>query len=366
MRVFLLILLLFVATVNSALSIVLYYGDGCQHCAATEAILEKLAPEYNLSIVKKEVRSNHANLAEMLDVYYKFGIDPSSSISGVPSTLIQQHNVLVLGEMKEEQWRGLLSNCSRGMCKAGVYTANTFFSLEEKNNFSRLTFAVLIGAAIVDSINPCTIAIMVMLLGVILTSKGRKSALIAGLLFSFTIFIMYLVIGLGVMKAIGSTNLQNIFFAVVTSGAAVLAFLELRAYFYYQPGIASIEMPLFLRPYAKGVIEKATSYPGVAAAAVFCSLFLLPCSSGPYLMVLGMLSKSASFESISYLIIYNFVFILPMLIITIAIYLGKTTVDKMTDLKETYIREIHLLSGIILLIMFLFMLKEALSIFGII
>jgi cytochrome c biogenesis protein CcdA len=83
-------------------------------------------------------------------------------------------------------------------------------------------------------------------------------------------------------------------------------------------------------------------------------------------MVLSMLSKSVSLQTISYLLLYNFIFVLPMVLITVAIYLGKTTAEKMGDLKETYIREIHLLSGVILLVMFIFMLKELLTLLRVI
>jgi len=87
-------------------------------------------------------------------------------------------------------------------------------------------------------------------------------------------------------------------------------------------------------------------------------MFLLPCSSGPYLMVLGMLAKAVSAETLSYLVVYNIIFIMPMLLITIAIYLGKTTAETMGEVKERYIREIHLISGIIMFLLFLLMLNE--------
>jgi len=101
----------------------------------------------------------------------------------------------------------------------------------------------------------------------------------------------------------------------------------------------------------------------VIISAVFCSIFLIPCSSGPYLIVLGQLAKSATLQTVSYLILYNFIFILPMLLLTILIYFGKTTVEKVGTAKEKYIRIIHLISGIILFILFFLMTYQLQQVF---
>lgn len=364
----LLSLLLLVSTSFAAVDMTYYHGQGCSHCATTGALLTKLTPEYKLNITTKEVYFNPQNNVEMLNLYSKFGMD--STQAGVPTIIIRK-DVMVIGELSESQWRDVFTNASKGTLPSGIYTAKTFKSISfkttpPKKSDNNLTLAVLLGAAIVDSINPCTIAVMTMLLAAILTSGDRRKALFAGLLFSFTVFIMYLLMGLGIFQAITNTNLQVIFFVVVTLGAGILALLELRAFFYYQPGMVSVEMPLFLRPHAKAVTGKATTYSAVFVAAVLCSLFLLPCSSGPYLVVLGMLAKQVSTQTLGYLFLYNFVFILPMLLITIAIYWGKTTVEKMEDFKDTYIRELHLVAGVILVILFLIMLKDLLSLLNII
>jgi cytochrome c biogenesis protein CcdA len=53
-------------------------------------------------------------------------------------------------------------------------------------------------------------------------------------------------------------------------------------------------------------------------AGLIVSLFLLPCTSGPYFTVLAYMSAdSASLQAWGYicLVIYNIIFILPMLII---------------------------------------------------
>jgi len=329
-----------------------YYGVGCPHCAATEKLFEKLGQEYKLNITKYEVYRNSTNREKMIEEYQKFNV--SINEGGVPTTIVNG-KAFVIGELSEEQWRELFSACINETCPSGVLTQKKFDLMQENG---KLTWTVLIGAALVDSINPCTLAIMVILISAILYSKGKKDALVSGLLFSLTTFIMYLLYGLFIKEAVSYFNIADVFYIIVTIGALALAIMEFNAYLNYKPGFLAVEMPLFLRPYAHAVLEKATSPLGVVIAALFCSLFLLPCSSGPYLMVLGMLAKSITPEALTYLIIYNMVFILPMIAVTFVVYLGKTTIERVGEMKEKYIREIHLASGIILFLLFLIMLNE--------
>jgi len=353
----LLLFALFAIFFAQQINITFYYGVGCPHCARTESVFEELKKNYTLNIVEKEVYQDYANRNEMFALYERFNVNPYAG--GVPTVLVN-NKMLIIGEMPKEYWEYVFQQCIAGNCLEGVYSANDFSKIVSKPP-SELTWGVLIGAALVDSINPCTLAVMAMLLAVIIVSEGRKKALLAGIAFTATVFVMYLLFGLGILKAITTTGLTEIFFTVVTVGALVLAIMEINAYFNYKPGFFAVEMPMFLRPYAKEAISKATSLPGVVAAAIFCSIFLLPCSSGPYLMVLGLLAKEVSTLHLMYLVVYNLFFILPMIMITALVVAGYATVQKISETREKYIRTIHLISGILLLGLFFLMLAHLLG-----
>lgn len=351
--------LLFLALLSfisfATIDVIEYYGDGCPHCARTTALLFNMTSEYNLTIEGKEIYFSAQNRQEMFNLYTRFGLDPMNS--GVPTTLVGNRS-LVIGEISREKWEEVFSYCINGSCKKGVFTQNSFSPIEEKDPASQLTIPVLIGAALVDSINPCTIAVMVMLLGVILMSKGRNQTLKAGIAFALTIYVMYLLMGLGILRAVSDADLTNGFYVFVTIAALVLAVFEIRAYFRYRPGFFAVEIPMFLRPHVKKATAGATSIPGVMFAAILCSFFLLPCSSGPYLLVLGMLAKSATLQAILYLLLYNFIFVLPMVTIALLIFIGRAKVEDVHELKERYIREIHLFSGLILFALFLLLVYQ--------
>jgi cytochrome c biogenesis protein CcdA len=333
-----------------------YYGIGCPHCGATYALLESFSGEYNISIARYEVYQNNSNREMMFRRYDDFGLDIRTG--GVPTTILDDRTFIV-GEIGEADLKAILEEC-KDSCP-GEIVRHESSALIEGGGESLL--AILVGAAIVDSINPCTIAVMVLLIGAVLYSKGRRNALFSGILFAFTIFFMYIFYGFGILQAISTLEMTRLFYTLVTVAAFVLAIMEVRAFIDYKPGMMALEMPMFLRPYAKKITSEATSPLGVILAAVFCSVFLIPCSSGPYLIVLGMLAKSATLQTVGYLLLYNLIFILPMLVITVLIFFGKTTVEKVGKAKDKYVRYIHLVSGIILFLLFFLMVMELSRIF---
>jgi len=356
---FLLSLIALSAVACSSLGIVEYYGSGCPHCARGDATLDAMTDSYGLQIEKKEIYYDAANRQEMFGAYGRFGLDPGQS--GVP-TLLLDNRSLIIGEVSAERFAGIFDAHMANGSLSGIYTENSFSQIEELDPTTTLTIWVLLGAAVADSINPCTIAVMAMLLGVILTTEGRKKVLMAAFTFIGVIFVSYYLMGLGLLQTITNAELTNTFFTIVTIGALVLAVMEIKAYFRYKPGFASIEIPLFLRPHLRKAMSKATSLPGVAFAALLCSLFLLPCSSGPYLMVLSMLAKSVTLNGLFYLFAYNMVFVLPMVVIALMIYMGKTTVEDVGEFRETHIKNLHLISGLLFLVLFLLLLNQMLSI----
>ena len=281
------------------IEVIEYYGVSCPHCARTATLLEGMQDEYGLSFIKKEVYSDADNRAEMFEVYKEFGQDPNSG--GVPTMLVEGR-ALIIGELTEEQWRTLFETCLEGECPEGVFTKRTIddgyapsvSGIEEKDSFQALTLWGLVAAAVVDSLNPCTIAVMVMLLGLILVSEGRKRMLLSGFTFIAVIFLAYLLLGVGILHVIDNPGITNIFYAAATVGLFVLAMMEFNGYFNYKEGFFSVEMPMWLRPHTKRALEGATSLPGVAIAAMFCSVFLIPCSSGPYLAILAIISKAVT------------------------------------------------------------------------
>jgi len=78
----------------------------------------------------------------------------------------------------------------------------------------------------------------------------------------------------------------------------------------------------------------------------------LPCTSGPYIVILGLLAKAVTINyALLLLLLYNFIFILPMLFITLIIYFGFTTTEKVEEWRTRKLKVLHLIAGIIILLL---------------
>ena len=214
-----------------------------------------------------------------------------------------------------------------------------------------LDIVAITALAITDSINPCTLAVQAILLASLLTARGRRSVLIGGLIFAMTIYVMYTLYGLGILQILYALGIDHLLRYILKGLLLVLASLEIIAYFRYRPGMISLEMPLKLRPIARKVLSSVNNPLIALPAAVLCSILLLPCSSGPYVAMLMIIKTLEPYKQLLWILYYNIWFILPMILITLLVYFGLKP-QKAMEWREKHIKELHLVAGLLLLLVF--------------
>jgi len=113
-----------------------------------------------------------------------------------------------------------------------------------------------------------------------------------------------------------------------------------------------MEVPLSWRPTLKTVLQRVTSTPGAFFTGLAVSLFLLPCTSGPYIVILGLLAETETrLSAMLWLALYNIIFVLPMLGITAAVYFGMTTAEKAEAWRAGHLQTLHLIAGAVILLL---------------
>jgi len=221
------------------------------------------------------------------------------------------------------------------------------------SNLARITTL-----ALADSVNPCEIAVLTMVLMSILIQNPdkRKKVLYAGLAFVSSVFIGYIFYGVVLVQFFKTATeflRQNSIFIydVLAVFAMILGALNIKDFFYYKAGSVGTEMPLFLRPKVKRIINQITSAKGAFIIGFLVTIFLLPCTIGPYIVASGILSSMSVLQSSLWLVYYNILFVLPMLAITLIVYLGFAQIDEVSGWKEKNIKRLHLIAGILLFLM---------------
>jgi cytochrome c biogenesis protein CcdA len=335
----------FSSVVEAENQIVFFYGQGCPHCAVVEEYFTDNNILSSYPIVIKEIYGNPQNAVEFTATMEALSIPQNEQ--GVPAVVIGDQ--VLMGD------KPIIDNFTKladAFLASNANQAPTPAPTQDPTNSQShsLTLLMVIGAALVDAINPCAFAVLIILMTTVLAAGSAVKALKTGLAFSLAIFISYFLMGMGLYQAIHVVGLSSLFMKIVGGLAIILGLLNLKDYFWYGKGVL-MEVPLSWRPKMKSLIHSITSPVGAFLIGFLVSLFLLPCTSGPYIVILGMLADTTKqLEAAMYLLLYNFIFVLPMIVITFLVYRGLNP-EKLEKLRQTKLRTLHLIAGVILILM---------------
>jgi cytochrome c biogenesis protein CcdA len=180
---------------------------------------------------------------------------------------------------------------------------------------TRWLLPIVAVAALVDSINPCAFSVLILTIAFLLSlGKLRSSILWTGASYISGIFIVYILIGLGILQTLSLFNVPH---AMAKVGALILiAFGSLNLINEFFPSFPiSLGIPQRAHTRIAILMEKG-SVPAAFILGVVVGLFEFPCTGGPYLMILGLLhDKQTSLNGFLYLVFYNFIFVFPLILI---------------------------------------------------
>lgn len=178
------------------------------------------------------------------------------------------------------------------------------------------TLGLVLGSAAIDSINPCAIGVLILMISVILGQRhSAMKMLLLGGIYTFAIFLTYLLAGLGILYFLSSIPLFVTEYLSIAVGSLIVLFglVEVKDYFWYGRGFSLGIPPYFVKKIHD--LAKNVSIPGVFLTGVFVAGVELPCTGAPYLAIITVLSLNFNLISFLMLILYNFIFILPLLVI---------------------------------------------------
>lgn len=214
----------------------------------------------------------------------------------------------------------------------------------------QLTLALVIGTALVDSINPCAIGVMLFLSTVLIRSSADKRLLLTlGTVYIVTIYIIYALSGLGLIwfqhQVINKGYAEYI--GIIVGGLMILlGLIEIKDFFWYKKGI-SLEIPERYKKRLE-VMAKNISLLGIITIGGFVALVELPCTGGPYLAITAILAKSFNLQAMIYLLIYNAIFVLPLVLILLMIYFGASTA-KLKKWRTGHRKWMNLAAGLLMI-----------------
>ncbi|OGZ41938.1 MAG: hypothetical protein A3C80_02190 [Candidatus Ryanbacteria bacterium RIFCSPHIGHO2_02_FULL_45_43] len=197
-----------------------------------------------------------------------------------------------------------------------------------------LTLGIVITAALADSINPCVFGALIFLIAFMTrVFRSRKMMLLGGLLYTLVVYATYLTLGFGVINITRSIGISAWFYFIVAVIAILAGLLEIKDYFWYGKGFSLQMIPggaERMKLYTRKIEMMERQSPTLmmlttAALGVFVVLIELPCTGAPYFAILGLLQRGSYDVAVPLLLLYNFVFIVPLLFIVGVSYFGATS-----------------------------------------
>jgi cytochrome c biogenesis protein CcdA/glutaredoxin len=324
---------------------VLFYADWCSHCQKVDAYFKAQGFYDKYDIIKMNF-DDPANKALLGKIFVAEG---NTGGSGIPAIIIDDK--MIVGDQPIIDGFQTAIEKSKGTAQQFVDGIN---SGQSKSGFDFSIFA-LMSAAFADAANPCALAVLILLLATVIGAKGKKYALLSGFMFSLAIFISYLLMGFGLYSAVTALNIGK----YLSVGAGILAILIALANFkdvFWYGKVFIMEVPLSWRPKMQAIIRKATGPWSAFGIGFLVSLFLVPCTSGPYAAILAKLAERVDIaEAVPLLILYNLLFVSPMIIITLGMYFFDVKMKNLEIWRKENLRWLHAFTGIVMLALGLYL-----------
>ncbi len=208
---------------------------------------------------------------------------------------------------------------------------------------------IVMTTALVDSINPCAIGVLILLLSTLLmTRQSKKKMFVFSMTYIGAVFVAYVAAGLGLMAFFSSIPLFVAAYISITV-ASILTFaglIEIKDFLWYGKGFSLIIAPSM----AKKINEYAMriTLPGLLFLGVFVAAVELPCTGGPYLAIILLLSHNFDMVALGLLLLYNVIFVIPLVVILVIFMVGaRMATIKMW--KQKYRAHMRLFTGLLLI-----------------
>ncbi len=210
-----------------------------------------------------------------------------------------------------------------------------------------VTLPLVITTALVDSINPCAIGVMILLCTSLIKLVSNKVRMIlVGGIYIVVVYVTYFLAGIGLLYTIHKLNIAPYVGLVVAFIVIIFGFIEIKDYFWYGKGFS-----LRINPRYAKTIEKYAykgTIPAIIGLGILVAAVELPCTGGPYLAITTLLAKQFDTVAVLYLLLYNFIFVVPLLAVLGLAYFGVSHVS-MKQWKKKYRKYMRLASGLIML-----------------
>src|SRR5512133_1451819 len=184
----------------------------------------------------------------------------------------------------------------------------------------KITLGAVLVAGVIDGINPCAFTVLLLFITALLSTlkagetsiQSTRARMVGmGSIYIGAVFVTYLALGVGLLKVATIFTRHHLPARIGALVAILMGLWMLKDYFLPDFGWR-LQAPGKIGDFARQAAKKAT-VPALVTGGFLIGLCTVPCSGAVYLGVLSLLAlQPTAFLGYSYLLLYNIVFILPL------------------------------------------------------
>lgn len=339
---FIFFILLITVALSAKLEFKLFGAPWCEYCAEEKMILTETFPEASIQFFDL----TSTDTAKEFEVIYQ-QVFPTKQERYYPLTIGIKDNkifAVAVGAQNEEFWKEALNRKKvtiKFMEEEERFIENieihdvSFFKPKSLGEI----FAICITSAFLDAINPCAINVLLVFLTLMVVNIDSKKKIIqSGLSFTFATFVVYYLLGLGLITVIKS--LWWIKYPLYIF-AGWIGFMEILNGF---KGKDWSPIPKRWKSSVEKGMKTILSPLGALIIGLFVGVVLLPCTSGPYIVALSALSGIEGFMKFFILTLYNLIFVSPFIVLTFLVPFGLSTM-RLKKMKKTSTEIMEIVTG---------------------
>ncbi len=211
----------------------------------------------------------------------------------------------------------------------------------------RYLLPLVVVSGLLDGINPCAFAILIFFVAFLFViRRTRANTLKMGAVYIAAIFTVYFLIGIGLLQTILISGVPHLMARVGAVLVIALGVINLLNYVFPQIPVI-LKTPKVSWERIKERMVQAT-YPSAMVAGLLVGLCTFPCSGGIYVAVLGLLASQTSYSvGLGYLLLYNLMFILPLVVILAGVT-NRPVARKLATWERSRSDLLRLISGVVM------------------
>ena len=333
---------------QDAITLHLFYSPTCAHCHEVRALVARIAEEHAGISAVEHTLADPANIELMAQFYLQYGV-PEEQWGGTVALFAGDRwwsdPDAILAELENAVGAISPADAADGAPNAPSPAGGSERLIGLFRTFGVATIAA---AGLVDGINPCALATLVFLISYLsLRQRSARDVLATGLLFAAGVFLAYLAIGIGALRALqeleGLSTVSRWLYPVMAAGTFILAVLSFRDALRArggQEGAMSLKLPPALTRLSHRMV-RVTASPGVflgiaLVAGVAISVLELFCTGQVYLPTLMYVwgEPGLRTRALGLLILYVGMFTLPIVALTLLAYAGTSSQSMVTSARR--------------------------------